>query len=142
MENLLRMDRIPHIWCPTCGLGTTVTALAAALEQLQLDQVELAVLLLQNGNSARAAQLLEPLAGDSTEWTGKIAALFLGRISPGDFLEDVSISYDDRRFYLAEFYRARGELQKSREALRFSLDESNRYDALFLSPLLCRLSQP
>jgi 2-oxoglutarate ferredoxin oxidoreductase subunit beta len=37
MEKLLRMDRIPHIWCPTCGLGTTVTALATALEQLQLD---------------------------------------------------------------------------------------------------------
>jgi 2-oxoglutarate ferredoxin oxidoreductase subunit beta len=37
MEKLLRMDRIPHIWCPTCGLGTTVTALATALDQLQLD---------------------------------------------------------------------------------------------------------
>jgi len=37
MEKLLRMDRIPHIWCPTCGLGTTVTALAAAIDQLQLD---------------------------------------------------------------------------------------------------------
>ena len=37
MEKLLRMDRIPHIWCPTCGLGTTVTALATALDQLKLD---------------------------------------------------------------------------------------------------------
>ncbi len=36
MEELLRMDRIPHIWCPTCGLGTTVTAFAAALEKLEL----------------------------------------------------------------------------------------------------------
>jgi len=43
MENLLRMDRIPHIWCPTCGLGTTVTALAAALEQLKLDLNKVAV---------------------------------------------------------------------------------------------------
>lgn len=43
MEKLLRMDRIPHIWCPTCGLGTTVTALAAALEQLQLDLNNVAV---------------------------------------------------------------------------------------------------
>jgi 2-oxoglutarate ferredoxin oxidoreductase subunit beta len=43
MEKLLRMDRIPHIWCPTCGLGTTVTALAAALEQLQLDLDNVAV---------------------------------------------------------------------------------------------------
>lgn len=43
MEKLLRMDRIPHIWCPTCGLGTTVTAMAAALEQLKLDLNNVAV---------------------------------------------------------------------------------------------------
>jgi 2-oxoglutarate ferredoxin oxidoreductase subunit beta len=43
MEKLLRMDRIPHIWCPTCGLGTTVTALAVALEQLQLDLNKVAI---------------------------------------------------------------------------------------------------
>jgi 2-oxoglutarate ferredoxin oxidoreductase subunit beta len=43
MEKLLRMDRIPHIWCPTCGLGTTVTALAAAIEQLELDMNDLAI---------------------------------------------------------------------------------------------------
>jgi 2-oxoglutarate ferredoxin oxidoreductase subunit beta len=43
MEKLLRMDRIPHIWCPTCGIGTTVTALAVALEQLQLDLNDVAV---------------------------------------------------------------------------------------------------
>jgi 2-oxoglutarate ferredoxin oxidoreductase subunit beta len=36
MDELLRMDRIPHIWCPTCGLGTVVTAFAAALEKLEL----------------------------------------------------------------------------------------------------------
>lgn len=42
-EKLLRMDRIPHIWCPTCGIGTTVTALAVALEQLQLDLNNVAV---------------------------------------------------------------------------------------------------
>lgn len=43
MERLLRMDRIPHIWCPTCGIGTTVTALAVALEQLQLDLNNVAI---------------------------------------------------------------------------------------------------
>lgn len=43
MERLLRMDRIPHIWCPTCGIGTTVTALAVALEQLQLDLNDVAI---------------------------------------------------------------------------------------------------
>lgn len=43
MERLLRMDRIPHIWCPTCGIGTTVTALAVALKQLQLDLNDVAI---------------------------------------------------------------------------------------------------
>jgi 2-oxoglutarate ferredoxin oxidoreductase subunit beta len=37
MESLLRMERIPHIWCPTCGIGTTVTAFAVALEKLEWD---------------------------------------------------------------------------------------------------------
>jgi 2-oxoglutarate ferredoxin oxidoreductase subunit beta len=37
MESLLRMERIPHIWCPTCGIGTAVTAFATALEKLEWD---------------------------------------------------------------------------------------------------------
>lgn len=37
MENLLRMDRIPHIWCPTCGLGTVLTAWVSALEKAGID---------------------------------------------------------------------------------------------------------
>ena len=43
MEKLLRMDRIPHIWCPTCGLGTTVTALATAIDDLKLNYNNIAV---------------------------------------------------------------------------------------------------
>lgn len=41
MEPLLRMDRIPHIWCPTCGIGTAVTAFITALEKIKfpLDKV-------------------------------------------------------------------------------------------------------
>ncbi len=37
MENLLRMDRLPHIWCPGCGIGIAVTTLAAALDKAQVD---------------------------------------------------------------------------------------------------------
>jgi 2-oxoglutarate ferredoxin oxidoreductase subunit beta len=33
----LRMDRMPHIWCPTCGIGTVVKCYATALEQSGLD---------------------------------------------------------------------------------------------------------
>ena len=34
MEDVLRMDRIPHIWCPACGIGTAVTAFSDALNKL------------------------------------------------------------------------------------------------------------
>jgi 2-oxoglutarate ferredoxin oxidoreductase subunit beta len=33
----LRMDRMPHIWCPTCGIGTVVKCYATALEQTGVD---------------------------------------------------------------------------------------------------------
>jgi 2-oxoglutarate ferredoxin oxidoreductase subunit beta len=33
----LRMDRIPHIWCPGCGIGTVVKCYASALEKSGVD---------------------------------------------------------------------------------------------------------
>jgi 2-oxoglutarate ferredoxin oxidoreductase subunit beta len=41
VERYLRLDRLPHIWCPGCGIGTTVNCFANALETsgLQLDKV-------------------------------------------------------------------------------------------------------
>jgi 2-oxoglutarate ferredoxin oxidoreductase subunit beta len=44
MEEWLRMDRIPHIWCPTCGLGTVVTAFVEALKKSSLDKNNVAVI--------------------------------------------------------------------------------------------------
>jgi 2-oxoglutarate ferredoxin oxidoreductase subunit beta len=32
-----RMDRMPHIWCPTCGIGTVVKCFATALEETKTD---------------------------------------------------------------------------------------------------------
>lgn len=43
MENVLRMDRIPHIWCPGCGIGLAVTAFAAALEKAEIDLDKVAI---------------------------------------------------------------------------------------------------
>ena len=37
MDALLRMDRIPHIWCPGCGIGNAVSAFAEALDKLEFD---------------------------------------------------------------------------------------------------------
>ncbi|MFC1708155.1 thiamine pyrophosphate-dependent enzyme [Planctomycetota bacterium] len=31
------MDRIPHIWCPSCGIGTAMSCFVSALEEEQLD---------------------------------------------------------------------------------------------------------
>lgn len=41
MEKLLRMDRIPHIWCPTCGIGSAVSCFISALEKVDypLDKI-------------------------------------------------------------------------------------------------------
>ena len=43
MENLLRMDRIPHIWCAGCGIGTVVTSFAEAIKKNKEDLDKLAV---------------------------------------------------------------------------------------------------
>src|SRR5512137_1672165 len=37
VESFLRMDRMPHIWCPGCGIGTTVNCFAQALNGSGLD---------------------------------------------------------------------------------------------------------
>ena len=37
MEHLLRTDRFPHIWCPTCGIGTAVKCFAEAIERSKID---------------------------------------------------------------------------------------------------------
>jgi 2-oxoglutarate/2-oxoacid ferredoxin oxidoreductase subunit beta len=43
VESFLRMDRMPHIWCPGCGIGTTVNCFAHALETSDLDLQKVAV---------------------------------------------------------------------------------------------------
>ena len=37
VEKLLRTERIPHIWCPGCGIGTSVNCFARAIEKAGLD---------------------------------------------------------------------------------------------------------
>lgn len=43
IESFLRTDRMPHIWCPGCGIGTTVNCFTRALEAsgLNLDKVSI-----------------------------------------------------------------------------------------------------
>ncbi len=43
VESYLRMDRMPSIWCPGCGIGIVVNCFARALQQMGVDHDELAV---------------------------------------------------------------------------------------------------
>jgi len=43
VESFLRMDRIPHIWCPGCGIGTTVNCFTRALIESKIDLEHLAL---------------------------------------------------------------------------------------------------
>ncbi|MBN2341990.1 MAG: 2-oxoacid:ferredoxin oxidoreductase subunit beta [Deltaproteobacteria bacterium] len=37
VDGLLRTDRIPHIWCPGCGVGTSVNCFTRAIEKVGMD---------------------------------------------------------------------------------------------------------
>jgi 2-oxoglutarate/2-oxoacid ferredoxin oxidoreductase subunit beta len=39
----LREDRLPHIWCPGCGIGTTMNAFARAIEESKMSLNQIAI---------------------------------------------------------------------------------------------------
>lgn len=43
VEQFLRSERMPHIWCPGCGIGTTVNCFTRALIETGVDLSKLAV---------------------------------------------------------------------------------------------------
>src|SRR5207247_1718933 len=43
VEPFLRSERMPHIWCPGCGIGTTVNCFARALIESKIDLESLAL---------------------------------------------------------------------------------------------------
>ncbi|MBI4230277.1 MAG: 2-oxoacid:ferredoxin oxidoreductase subunit beta [Planctomycetes bacterium] len=43
MDAILRMDRMPHIWCPGCGIGTVTSCFARAVEESKIDLDRLSV---------------------------------------------------------------------------------------------------
>ncbi|OGF61430.1 MAG: 2-oxoacid:ferredoxin oxidoreductase subunit beta [Candidatus Fischerbacteria bacterium RBG_13_37_8] len=42
-EDYLRMDRIPHIWCPGCGIGTSVNCFIRAIQNAKIDHNTLSI---------------------------------------------------------------------------------------------------
>ena len=43
MDSLLREERLPHIWCSGCGMGTVLTCFVSALQKSELDPDKVAV---------------------------------------------------------------------------------------------------
>ena len=43
MSSTLRMDRMPHIWCPGCGIGSEVNSFAEAVKRSGIDPRKLVV---------------------------------------------------------------------------------------------------
>lgn len=43
MDDLLRTERLPHIWCPGCGLGTALSCFTSALMRTELDMDKVAI---------------------------------------------------------------------------------------------------
>jgi len=54
LDELLRTDRIPHIWCPGCGIGTAFSSCLVALKNNAVDLAK-AVMVSGIGCSGRAA---------------------------------------------------------------------------------------
>jgi len=42
-DRLLRQDRLPHIWCPTCGIGTCVNSFVEAIHESGIPEERFAV---------------------------------------------------------------------------------------------------
>ena len=43
VEQYLRTERIPHIWCPGCGIGTTVNCFARAIDKCGIERDKMAI---------------------------------------------------------------------------------------------------
>jgi 2-oxoglutarate ferredoxin oxidoreductase subunit beta len=43
LEKWLRMERIPHIWCSTCGIGTAVTCFIEAIKKTNIPRNDICV---------------------------------------------------------------------------------------------------
>ena len=58
INNNLRTDRLPHIWCPGCGHGILMRAIAVAIEDLNIDKDKVCIVS-GIGCSSRAAGYMD-----------------------------------------------------------------------------------
>lgn len=81
MERFLRTERLPHIWCSTCGIGTVLTAFIAGLQKSELNP-EKVVVVSGIGCSGRAAGYLRLDSFHSTHGRAIPFAVGLGLGNP------------------------------------------------------------
>jgi 2-oxoglutarate ferredoxin oxidoreductase subunit beta len=43
IERYLRQDRLPHIWCPGCGIGIAVDCFLRAIDRAHIDPDKLSL---------------------------------------------------------------------------------------------------
>jgi len=91
----IRRDRLPHIWCPGCGIGVVLNAFATALQELNFDMDRL-VVISGIGCAGRASGYF---AADSFHTThGRAIAFATGVKVANPHLKPVVISGDGDLF--------------------------------------------
>lgn len=80
-QKYLRMEKLPHVWCPGCGHGMITHALACAMAELELDPNQTAVIG-GIGCSGRAAFLFEMDAMHTTHGRALVFATGLKLVRP------------------------------------------------------------
>ena len=78
----LRMDRIPHIWCPTCGIGTVVKCYATALEQfIERTGADEIIVAGSTYDPQARVRSLELIFGTTTFAVATVLAAFMGGLA-------------------------------------------------------------
>lgn len=91
MEEYLRMERLPHIWCSSCGIGTVITAFISGLNKSGLEREKVCVVS-GIGCSGRAAGYLRLDSFHSTH--GRAVPFATGLALGNPELKPVVISGD------------------------------------------------
>lgn len=81
LKEYLRVERLPHVWCPGCGHGMITHALASAMAELELDPDQTAVIG-GIGCSGRAAFLFDMDAMHTTHGRAIVFATGLKLVRP------------------------------------------------------------
>ena len=81
VEWLLRMDRMPHVWCPGCGIATAANCFARALLESKVD-LNRVVVISGIGCAGRVAGYMKPGSFHTTHGRAIPVATGLKLVNP------------------------------------------------------------